>query len=157
MIQNFFKTTPWRLAAITTCTLLALSSASAQTASAKAKIKASDSYQQETQACNNGQTNQDKETCLKEARNAEAERKRGALTKPDANYKANTTTRCAVLSGEYKVACLARMTGYGKTTGSVNAGGVLRQSETVVVPTGPGSVTITPKTDGPIVVIPASN
>lgn len=157
MNQNHSMTTRLRMCVIGAGALLALSTSSAQTAAATTGTKASASHQQELQDCNTGRTHQDTETCLKEARNAEAERKRGALSKPDADFTANTTARCEALDGEYKVACLARMTGHGTTSGSVASGGVLRQSETVVVPAGSGTVIVTPKTDGPVVVIPSGN
>ncbi len=155
MNQNFRLTSQLRICVIGASALLALSTASAQTGVATTGAKASANHQQELRDCKTGRTNQDTETCLKEARNAEAARKRGALAKPEANYEANATTRCEALTGEYKVACFARMKGYGTTSGSVAAGGVLRQSETVVVPAA-GAVTVTPKTDGPLVVIPSS-
>ena len=63
--------------------------------------------------------------------------------------------RCEVLTGDEKIACQARIAGYGSTSGSVGGGGVVRQVETVVVPADAGTVTIQPKTQGDIVVIPA--
>jgi hypothetical protein len=58
------------------------------------------------------------------------------------------------LTGEDKVACQARVSGYGSTSGSVAGGGVVKEVETVVVPA-PGSVTVQPKTAGDLIVIPA--
>ena len=59
-----------------------------------------------------------------------------------------------MLSGEDQAACQARVMGYGSTTGSVAAGGVLREVETVVLPAGATSVTIEPKTADPVVLVP---
>lgn len=157
MIQIHSLPRRLRLCIIGASALLAMSTAGAQSATTTSGTAASTELRLAVQDCNAGRTNQDKETCLKEARSAEAARKRGLLSSPDANFEANATARCDALTGEFKVACHARMKGYGTTSGSVASGGLLRQSETVVVPSGPGSVTITPKTDGPLVVIPSSN
>ena len=72
-----------------------------------------------------------------------------------AQFDANAKARCDVLAGEEKAACEARLMGYGSTSGSVAAGGVLREVETVVLPAGQGSVTIEPKTADPVVLVPA--
>ena len=119
-------------------------------------IDASGSYQQEVQACMTGRTQQDRDTCLKEARNAQADKKRGLLDNAGAQFQANAAARCDVLSGEEKAACQARVMGYGNTSGSVAGGGVLREVETVVMPEGRGSVTIEPKTSDPVVLVPAT-
>jgi hypothetical protein len=137
--------------------LLAMTAATAQvatTAPATTGIDASGNYQSEVQACVSGRTPQDRETCLREARNARAERQRGALGDTGEQYRANAAARCEVLAGEEKAACLARMMGYGNVSGSVAGGGVLREVETVVLPPGTSEVTIEPKTADPVVIIP---
>jgi hypothetical protein len=136
--------------------LLAVSAATAQVATGTTGIDASGSYQQEVQACMSGKTQEDQATCLKEARNAQADKKRGVLDNAGATYQANAVARCNVLTGEDKAACQARMMGFGNTTGSVAAGGVLREVETVVLPAGQSSVTIEPKTQDPVVLLPSS-
>jgi hypothetical protein len=135
--------------------LLAVTAATAQVATGTTGIDASGSYQQEVQACMTGKTQQDQATCLREARNAQADKKRGVLDNAGAKFDANATARCDVLTGEDKAACQARVMGYGTTTGSVAGGGLLREVETVVVPAGSGSVTIEPQTSNPVVVVPA--
>ena len=45
--------------------------------------------------------------------------------------------------------------GYGNTQGSVAGGGVIREVETVVVPAGATSVRIEPKTNAPVLIMPA--
>ena len=135
--------------------LLAMTAATAQVATGTTGIDASGSYQQEVQACMTGQTQQDRDTCLKEARNAQADKKRGLLDNAGAQFDSNAAARCDVLGGEEKAACRARMMGYGSTTGSVAGGGVLREVETVVMPAGAGSVTIEPKTADPVVLVPS--
>jgi hypothetical protein len=135
--------------------LLAVTAATAQVATGTTGIDASGSYQQEVNACMTGKTQQDQATCLREARNAQADKKRGVLDNAGAQFDANAKARCDVLAGEEKAACEARLMGYGNTTGSVASGGVLREVETVVVPPGQTSVTIEPKTSDPVVLVPA--
>lgn len=136
--------------------LLAVTAATAQVTAGPTAIDATGHYEKEVQACMSGQTQQDRETCLREARNAQAEKKRGALDNAGAQFDANKVARCEPLAGEEKAACQARMMGYGNTSGSVAAGGVLREVETVVLPPGASSVTIEPKTDEPVVLVPTT-
>lgn len=134
--------------------LLAMTAATAQVATGATGIDASGNYQQEVAACKAGKTQQDIDTCLTEARNAQADKKRGVLDN-GSNFDANAAERCKVLTGEEQAACKARVMGYGNTTGSVAGGGVLREVETVVLPAGASSVTIEPKTAEPVVLVPA--
>ena len=117
-------------------------------------IDASGNYQHEVQSCLSGRTQEDQATCLREARNAQAERQRGDLQMSGQQYQANAMQRCNALNGEDKAACQARMMGYGETSGSVAGGGVLREVETVVVPPGADSVRIEPQTPDPVVIVP---
>lgn len=135
--------------------LLAVTAATAQVATGTTGIDASGSYQQEVNACMTGKTQQDQATCLLEARNAQADKKRGVLDNAGAQFESNATARCDALQGEDAAACQARVMGYGSTTGSVAAGGVLREVETVVLPAGQSSVTIEPKTADPVVLVPS--
>lgn len=137
--------------------LLAVGAATAQVATGATGIDASGSYQQEVQACMSGQTQQDRETCLKEARNAQADKKRGLLN-TYGGHEANAMARCNVFTaGEDKAACEARVMGMGSVEGSVAGGGLIREVETVVLPEGERSVTIEPKTADPVVIVPSSN
>lgn len=136
--------------------LLAVTAATAQVATGTTGIDASGSYEQEVKACTTGKTQQDQATCLKEARNAQADKKRGVLDNAGARFESNATARCDVLAGEEKAACQARIMGYGSTSGSVAGGGLLREVETVVMPSGASSVTIEPKTADPVVLVPAT-
>ena len=135
--------------------LLAVTAATAQVATGTTGIDGSGSFQQEVDACMTGKTQQDQATCLREARNAQADKKRGVLDNAGAQFDSNAASRCDVLAGEDKAACHARVLGYGSTTGSVAAGGVLREVETVVLPAGQNSVIIEPKTADPVVLVPA--
>ena len=134
--------------------LLAVTATTAQVATGTTGIDGSGSYQQEVNACMIGMTQQDRATCLLEARNAQADKKRGVLDNAGSRFDANANSRCDVLAGDDKAACQARLMGYGNTTGSVAGGGLLREVETVVLPAGQSSVTIEPKTADPVVLIP---
>ena len=137
--------------------LLALGAATAQVATAGSTgIDATGSYQSEVQACLNGQTQQSREDCLKEARNAQADKQRGVLDN-SGQPVANAMGRCDVhASGEDQAACRARIMGMGNTQGSVAGGGLIREVETVVMPAGQSSVTVQPQTNSdPVVLVPA--
>ena len=138
--------------------LLASAAMAAQLAAAGtpagAALDTSGDYRSEVQTCMLGKTGEDQATCLKEARNAQADRKRGALGQ-GANYQANARARCQSLDGEDRAACDARMMGYGTVSGSVAGGGVIREVETVVMPQGQGSITVDAKTSDPVVLVPA--
>ena len=136
-------------------TLVCLTTARAQVTPGTTGIDASGNPQVEAAACNSGKTQQDRETCLREVRNANAEKRAGKLDGSSTQLGTNAVQRCDALMGEDKIACQARIAGYGNTTGSVSGGGVIRQVETVVVPSDAGSVTIQPKTSSDIIVIPA--
>ena len=118
-------------------------------------IDSSGNYRQEVQACMSGRTQEARDTCLREARNAQAARQQGKLDSAGKDLAANAMARCEPLAGEDKAACQARVMGYGEASGSVAGGGVLRQVETVVMPPGRSDVTIEPKTSDPVVLVPA--
>lgn len=135
--------------------LLAVGAATAQVATlpGTAGIDASGSYQQEVQACMSGRTQQDQATCLKEARNAQADKRRGVLD-TQGDLQANAMARCSVFPvGEDRAACSARMQGHGRIDGSVAGGGLIREVETVVMPSTVSSVTVEPLTSSEPVVI----
>ena len=90
-------------------------------------------YRQDMALCASGKSNQDRATCQIEARSALAEARRGGLAvAPDTTYSANARQRCAAHTGIDKDACDARMRGEGSVAGSVGAGGILRESVTVL-------------------------
>lgn len=136
--------------------LLAVGAATAQVATTGTTgIDASGSYQSEVQACMSGKTQQDRDTCLKEARNAAAEKNRGRLETYGAHDQ-HAKQRCEVhKTGEDRAACEARVMGMGGVDGSVAGGGLIREVETVVMPAGQNSVTIEPQTNTePVVILP---
>jgi hypothetical protein len=116
--------------------LLTMTAATAQIASGNA--------QSELAACNSGITQQDKTTCLTEVKNANAAKRAGQVDNSGSQFSANALMRCDVLKGDERTACQARIQGLGTNDGSVAGGGVVRQIETVVVPTDAGS-TLTPE------------
>jgi len=137
--------------------LLAVGAATAQVAApGTAGIDATGNYQSEVQACLSGATQQDRATCLKEARNARADKQRGVLS-TEGDLQANGMRRCEIFtSGEDKAACQARILGRGKVEGSVAGGGLIREVETVMLPSDQRSVTILPQTSDPVVLIPSA-
>ena len=135
---------------------LALTAATAQVASGTTGIDNTGNAQSELAACKTGRTQQDKATCLIEVKNANEARRAGKVDNAGGQFAANALARCKVLTGEDKLACEARVVGYGNPQGSVAGGGVITQIETVAVPPA-GNVTIQPQTpNDTILVVPAT-
>lgn len=143
------------LCAFSVTALLAVT-ATAQIASGTTGIDNTGNAASEMAACKNGTTQQSRETCMTEVRNANAAKRAGKVDNAGGQFKANALKRCDVLQGEDKVACEARVTGYGSPQGSVAGGGVITQVETVVVPKSPEVINIQPQTSSDtIILIPA--
>ncbi len=110
--------------------LVAVTAATAQVAHGDTSaLDDSGSYRGEVQACREGRTAEDRATCLKEARNAAADKRRGVLTN-QGDFQANALARCD--AHRVKIdqdACRERMAGGGDLTGSVAGGGLLRELE----------------------------
>lgn len=131
--------------------------ATAQIASGTTGIDATGNAASELAACNNGTTQQSRETCIIEVRNANAAKRAGKVDNAGGQFSTNALQRCNVLQGEDKIACEARVSGYGNPQGSVAGGGVITQVETVVVPNSPEVINIQPQTStDTIIVIPAA-
>ncbi|MEP6965575.1 MAG: hypothetical protein ABI845_08815 [Polaromonas sp.] len=117
--------------------LLALTAATAQMASAQVAsgttgIDASGNARNEMAACASGKSQEDKATCMKEVRNANAEKRAGKLGN-SGDFNANALMRCDVFkSADDQNACKARVMNDASAQGSVAGGGVLREAETVV-------------------------
>ncbi len=92
--------------------------------------------------------------CLKEAGAAQAETRRGTLDTNAGSYGANAVQRCEVFEGTERVACQARVMGYGNASGSVQGGGLIKQIETVELPVRPAAVVIEPSATGRVIVVP---
>lgn len=145
-------------AAFAVTAVMAMTAATAQVASGTTGIDATGNVRSETNACNTGMTQQDRATCLREVRNASADKRAGKLDNSGGQFKANAAKRCDVLAGQDKIACEARVSGVGTTEGSVAGGGVLREVETVVIPRDGTTVEVQPQTTSDaIVVIPSKN
>lgn len=87
-------------------------------------------YQQERARCLSGQSQQDRTTCLREAGAAYDEARRGGLGNVSASdLSRNATQRCEVQPPADRQACMQRILG-GSAQGSVEGGGLLRQTET---------------------------
>lgn len=138
----------WGLAATLAC-----AAAYAQPSGGTVGIDASGSTSSERAACMSGRTQQDQATCLQEANNAAADKKKGELT-TQGPVAVNALTRCEPLAGQDRAACEARILGYGSTSGSVAGGGVIREVETVVLPKNKADVIVEPKTAAPVLLVP---
>jgi hypothetical protein len=86
---------------------------------------------QERQNCMDGNTNQDRATCLREAGAARQESQRGNL-RDSADYGSNASKRCDTLPADQKADCERRSMGEGSVSGSVGSGGVVRELVTPV-------------------------
>ena len=137
-------------------TALLAVTATAQIASGTTGIDATGNAASEMAACNNGTTQQSRETCMTEVRNANAAKRAGQVDNAGGQFRANALQRCNVLQGEDKIACEARVAGYGSPQGSVAGGGVITEVETVVVPASPEVINIQTQTNSDaVIVIPA--
>ena len=115
-----------------TAALLGLSSsAMAATGSASADIQSR--YEQDRAKCLSGTSNQDRSTCLKEAGAARAAARQGQLDDAGAAKQVNAKQRCQALTGDDAKDCLSRASGNGTVSGSVQAGGVLRETVTTQI------------------------
>jgi hypothetical protein len=82
-------------------------------------------------ACKSRNSQQERAACMDEARSVAAESRRGVLGDGMAPDSANLTKRCLSLPDKDRTACMARMKGEGTVSGSVAAGGILRELVTV--------------------------
>lgn len=115
------------LAAVTVLVCSTGALATSPEASAEAQMR----YRQEMAVCNSGQSNQDRRTCMTEAKNALAAARRGALSDAPNQYQLNAVQRCSVHKDDDRRACEARMMVPNGMAGSSADGGILRESVTV--------------------------
>jgi hypothetical protein len=80
----------------------------------------------------NGQSGQDRATCLKELGAARGEAKHGNLTDAPSAYQNNALARCNGLPPADRQDCARRVSGDGSVSGSVKDGGILRETTTIV-------------------------
>ena len=104
-------------------------------------------YEAERAACMDGRTGQDRATCLKEAGAALAEARRGRLSNGESadTLARNAELRCQTVAAEDRDACLLMARGKGSVSGSVKAGGTMR--EITIVTVGPIPPTVQPEGD----------
>lgn len=114
---------------VTLCALALACAPAAWSAGNQSLSDAQARYNQERARCMSGQSHQDRTTCLKEAGAALDEAKRGGLS---AGAQGNATARCDAQPAADKAACLARVQGAGATSGSVEGGGVIRETTEVI-------------------------
>ena len=113
--------------------LVALSCSTLQAQSRQELEEAQARFKQEMANCVSGNTSQDQDSCMREARAALSEFKRGVWGRPEetaAKSEAAARQRCEVHQGQPREACEARMRGEGKVSGSVEGGGILREITT---------------------------
>ena len=84
-------------------------------------------YQRDRAACLDGRTNQDRDTCLREAGAARQEANRGRLGESPGVFEQNRLARCEGQPPQDREDCLRRMNGEGTTRGSVESGGIYRE------------------------------
>lgn len=112
-------------------------------------------YELDVQRCNSGQTNQSRDVCLQEAGAARDEARRKRLEDgQSANYTNNAVERCLKLPEQQRDDCLLQMQSPSSVKGSVQSGGVLRETVIPVpaqpTPAMPGAMTpsVTPAVPG---------
>jgi len=135
-----FKKTPELLAiAATVAAVCSTFSIGAISANAATASPAEQRYQQDRANCMAGKTAESQKTCLTEAAAAlQAARKHNLTTPTPDQVAANERKRCEAQSGDDKKECLKRAAGVDTTvSGSVAAGGDLKQTTTVVPGTPP--------------------
>lgn len=91
-------------------------------------------FEQERARCLSGQSHQDRATCLREANAAYAEARRGRLdNRQQAMHERNAMARCERLPAAERTDCEHRMRGHGTVSGSVEGGGLYRETVTVEI------------------------
>ncbi len=116
------------------CAAGVLLSATAAAADRGNRSDAQAVYQRDRAACINGQTSQERATCLREAGAALQEARRGRLDDGQAQFERNRLIRCDSQPPQDRPECVRRMSGEGSTSGSVEGGGILRELVTPVLP-----------------------
>jgi hypothetical protein len=90
-------------------------------------------YQREKMTCTNGQSNQDRATCLREAGAAYQQAKQGSLNNgPATPYDKNALERCKALPVPDQPDCQRRINNPSDIEGSVKSGGILRKDVTII-------------------------
>ncbi|MCM5571289.1 hypothetical protein M6I34_12295 [Burkholderiaceae bacterium FT117] len=132
--QNGLAVASFALAAGLAANLAAAGPSAAAPDARAAEIEAR--YQRERTFCLAGLTHQDRADCLREAAAARAEARRGLLADPTppSEYLENALRRCAALPEADRADCEARVRGEGTVEGSVESGGIYRETRTLLPP-----------------------
>lgn len=122
---------PKRLAA-TLCAaglMLAAGAVHAADATGRGSAQSQSQYQQDIAACKSGATGQDQAACLREAGAARQEAGSNNLKDGSTDqYQQNMLDRCNRLPATSRQDCVTQMTSPGNVRGSVQSGGVLRET-----------------------------
>ena len=98
----------------------------------RAEREAAARYEQERQKCMTNNTQDSLATCLREAGAAQDAARKGQLSNPGPQAADNATQRCSAFqNADEQAECVRRV--QGPASGSVSAGGVLRESVTTTV------------------------
>lgn len=127
---------PKRLAASLCAAGLLLAAGAVQAADPIGRAGIQAQYEQDVAACKNGSTGQERTACMREAGAARQEANRQHLSDGTAEqHQQNMLNRCNRLPAASRQDCITQMTSPTQVRGSVQGGGVLR--ETVIqVPAG---------------------
>jgi len=140
-----------RLAASRCAAGLMLAAGAVHAADAIGRAAIQSQYEQDVANCKSGKSNQDRATCMQEAGAARQEANRQNLKEGSTDqHQQNMVDRCNRLPAASRQDCLTQMSSPTNVRGSVQGGGVLR--ETVIqVPAGtvPPSTTMPPATPAP--------
>lgn len=140
-----------RLAASLCAAGLMLAAGAVHAADAIGRAAIQSQYEQDVANCKSGKSNQDRATCMQEAGAARQEANRQNLKEGSTDqHQQNMVDRCNRLPAASRQDCLTQMSSPTNVRGSVQGGGVLR--ETVIqVPAGtvPPSTTMPPATPAP--------
>jgi hypothetical protein len=97
------------------------------------------SHQAAAQPCP-GNPGEDPAACKREQAAARKAEQRGEL-QSGINFRENALRRCDPLTGSDRDDCVRRVQGEGKTTGSVESGGIYRETHTITIGPQPGGGT----------------
>lgn len=90
-------------------------------------LAASQDGQADRAACERLADDQARAACVRELAAARAQARHGGLDDGGADYRANALARCDRLPPDDRRDCVARITGSGTVSGSVEGGGLLRE------------------------------
>jgi len=129
--MNSKRLSTWLTATAFGCLLSAGAWAAGTAAAGDATPTPQQRYERERAACMAGKSGEDQATCLREAgaaRQAALESKLHMRGEDAAAYAQNALQRCSVFTdAEDKLACEARVSGMGDTSGSVRQGGTITE------------------------------